>query len=186
MGDSLVNTCGNELARWLDKSPLMQIIPTRFPSRTVSNSFLDNFLVSAFVTVKFHEHFHNKLRTLDYDSDHDAVEIIISTNDTIKAPPVIIPCWERTNVKLMNQMLSSELALHCLPTDRNVSVNEIEECVKNMETVFERTIEKCVPKVKLKKKCNLSVPQNILDFIHERKRSGDKFLGVWSLTANPP
>lgn len=168
--NTTTNPAGATLSSWLNETPTIQLIPTKNPTRVSSGTFIDVVMISPFVTVEYETNFLNCLKTLDYESDHDAVQFELLVKEIVRKPTVQVFDWSKTNFSQFNELLEQELTAHTLPMDRNVTIDEIDSCIGKLNEVMESAIDCCVPKVSITKKSHIKIPQNILNFMSERKR----------------
>lgn len=169
-GNSLINSNGRRLYDWLGNNPQFKVIPTKFPSRIVScPSFIDFFITSPSIDIDFHPDFNNKLRTLDVESDHFAVELPIILNNISLRQPIEILNYNKININTFNLALKDSLTGHNLPLNRNCSISEIDDNILVLNNAFNSAIENSVPKIKIRNKGQINLSQQILDFIKEKR-----------------
>lgn len=170
-GNSLTNINGRRLSDWLNNNPNFNIVPTKFPSRTIScPSFIDFFITSPSIDINFHLDFCNKLRTLDFESDHFGVELLIRLNSLTTRESVEILNFSKINIVTFNNVLENNLIDQTLPINRNCTVSEIDDQVGHLTDALNMAIENSVPKVKIRKRGQINLSPQILDFITEKKR----------------
>lgn len=175
-GDVCTNNNGRILNSFLLDCPVLELLPTKYPTRVSSqcSSYLDFFLVSPTVCVNYDTDsgFRGCLRTRNFESDHSAVEMNIDTNnDIIICPPTEVFNYSKINENRFNEVLSSNLENCYLPTNRVVAGSEIDQCVESLNSAFDAAINSgAIPKVTIRNRGQLNLPQNVLDFIEEKKR----------------
>lgn len=86
-GGNVTNKNGRILHEWLLTMPTIYLKRTNEPSRTtiVSKSHIDFFLVSPGLNVAPADGQQNGLRTLEYESDHRAVQLVVNTERLCEA-----------------------------------------------------------------------------------------------------
>lgn len=170
-GNSLTNTNGRRLSEWIDDNPNFKVIPTKFPTRIIScPSFIDFFITSPSIDINFHLDFYDKLRTLDFESDHFAVELLIRLGDVATRDPVEILNYSRINITTFNKVLESKLLDQNLPTNRNAEICEIDQRILLLTDAFDMAIKESVPVIKARNRGQINLSPQILDFIKEKKR----------------
>lgn len=169
-GDVSTNANGRFLSDWLNNQPLVQLVPTKFPTRvSTCESFLDIFLTSASLNIEFNDLHPNFLSTLYFESDHNAVELNLLSCDIVRNPPVEVFNFSKMDTELFNIVLENNLASHILPNDRIVSKFEINNCISKLGPAFDLAILASTPKVTIRKKGQLNLSPNILNFIKQKK-----------------
>ena len=153
-GDSTINSRGGYLKNWLSSNAIEYRINLFAPCQATypkADSYLDLCLADA--RLDFHNTPSNKLSTLEYDSDHRAIAFSINLKSINSQIPITSinntpfnykkTNWEKFNNKFSN--LSSYLDIPC---NRNLSNQEIDIYVDQLESCILNTIDKTVPKFK--------------------------------------
>lgn len=169
-GGTVVNPSGRCLRDFILSCPDMDIFPTEGPTRISRNSssYIDVFLVSSGIRVNSGA-LHG-LKTLDYESDHRAVEVVLGMEGLERAERSILYDFSRMDRRCFNRVLTRDLS-HCgLPLDRNASVREIDDCIAGMSSAFHGAMGSSIPRVRSGNRGLLKLPSNILHFIAEKKR----------------
>lgn len=74
------------------------------------------------------------------------------------------------NINRFQRKLEYGLREHELPIDRNATKDEIDSSIEGLNRVFKDAIEQCVSKCEYKNRILGELPNNIRNFIKERKR----------------
>lgn len=167
-GDPFANESGRNLKDFLLASPDLDIRPTEGPTRSnaVLSSYIDFFLTTVDISMAGGD----RLRTLDYESDHRAVEMVFSTGECVLRGQDRRYDYDRIDVRKFRRVLAGKLADCGLPVDRNVSRAEIDETIGLMCGAFTDAIDGSVPKVSTGRRGLLRLPPYILGFIEQKKR----------------
>ncbi|KAH0552462.1 hypothetical protein KQX54_010393 [Cotesia glomerata] len=141
------------LNRWEEKNSITHKCTLYNPNRptyTTAGSYLDHCLADTRIEIK--ELSSNELlKTLPYDSDHNAIYFTIDTNEifmglTSSPPPTIRYNYKRTNWrKFAEDLLDNHN--NRIPLDRNLTISEIDSHILNLEEEITTSISKIVPKV---------------------------------------
>lgn len=114
--------------------------PTYFPAQT----FIDIAIADA--RLKFINLINNKLETISYDSDHMAVYMEIETQMPLtNHAPIARPMYNRTKWKEFTKYLDDTYEL-TIPNDRNLTTQEIDEHIEQINTQIRNAVENKVPK----------------------------------------
>lgn len=167
-GDPYTNRSGTNLREFLLMCPDLDIQRTEGPTRinAVLSSYIDFFLTTVDITTVSGD----RLRTLDYESDHRAVEIVFQTSELMDRERPVIYDYDHIDVRKFRTVLNRKLADHVLPIDRNVSEGDIDSCIDSMNMAFVQAMDQSIPKIAVGAKGLRRLPQNILDFIAHKKR----------------
>lgn len=91
-----------------------------------------------------------KLETIPYDSDHNGIEFNISLNRVIiletQKNPIRLN-WPKTNWNKFTRFMKKNVTL-TLPSNRNLSIEEIDDGIKYIEELIKLTMNVTVPKIK--------------------------------------
>lgn len=167
-GGNETNDRGRKLENFITLCPNLMACSTYRPTRPngTGGSHIDFFLHSPGIIPEGG----NQLATLDFESDHRAVRLIININDVQRGIVQKFYDYDHMNIHRFRRRLHVELAHHMLPTNNNVTINNIDDCVAELESVFRNAIQEAVPKRSRKKGTLGELPSRILHFIKERKR----------------
>ncbi|KAI8116357.1 hypothetical protein CVS40_11566 [Lucilia cuprina] len=124
-GDSVTDTSGRTLYDLLLNNPNMVIHPTEGHTRITdhSSSYIDIIMTSVDMAPILTG---NGLRTLDFELDHRAVEVIFSITDCVgRIRPTRFDFDKMDRIRF-NNILSEGLTGCVLPTDTNVTVGDID------------------------------------------------------------
>lgn len=126
------------------------IIPSDFPTYKPANSFLDLVILDARLNLINSPE--RKTKTLPYDSDHSAISLEISLNDDefqSQNPDEIQPrfIFKATNWKKFRRNLE-ETYQELPPDNRNLSVDEIDSAILNINSSITTAILNVVPRIK--------------------------------------
>jgi len=166
---------------WLNGGGLSyraRVIP--FDRRTFPSfgSYLD--LCFADERIQFTDLNGGKIKTRDYCSDHRALVFTIDVGN-IFAIPLIDPstthrhAFKRTKWKKLSRTLDKNYNLD-IPSDRCLSVEEINEHIVQLENIMNETISSVVPKYKPK--------DNTLCYVNTRIRRLQKYKSFLITTLN--
>lgn len=155
-GNVNVNTKGNILKEWISNNDInfkCKLYASSFPSFPRGNSYIDLCIADARLKIKKESTSVNCLKTIDYDSDHNALEIIIAMNESdqplaffqnITNPKYNFKKtnWKNFNNNILRALDSFEFAHN----DRNLSNTEIDTYLQRLDNLITSCIEKSVPK----------------------------------------
>lgn len=169
-GDNFCNPSGRCLREFLLSCPDIAIHPTEGPTYFcgTSSSYLDIFMSSSDISLATSSA--NGLRTLQYQSDHHAVEIMIQGRDLQRAVRPAFFDFDRMDRKRFNRILARNLPDSELPVDRNVTSQEIDASIESMSAIFRNAMEESIPKIPSGNRGLMKLPSNILHLISEKKR----------------
>lgn len=167
-GDPYTNVSGRNLRDFLLANPDLEVRQTDGPTRknVVLSSFIDFFIT----TVDLGPSSGILLRTIDYESDHKAVEISLNAGNCMSREVPSRFDFDGLNIRRFRSKLSENLADCGLPLDRNVTESEIDECVTNLNCAFVDAMEYSIPKILVKGRGMLKLPLHIINFITHKKR----------------
>ncbi|XP_008555147.1 uncharacterized protein LOC103576621 [Microplitis demolitor] len=174
-GDHHTNERGMLLSNWIEelgienKTTLYNPDKPTFPS---AGSYLDHCLADS--RIKLTGLNSNKLTTLAYDSDHNAITFNLETAEIfngITEPPRhnIKFNFKKTNWRKLTQHLDDNYT-EKLPHDRNLTVDEINSSILKIEEKIHEAINKIVPRAKIdtKKGCQ-KYTNNKIKKLHHNK-----------------
>ena len=113
------------------------------------------------------------LKTHNFESDHKAVELCLSESfdNILKCPARTIIDFENINFIRFNEILENNLDANTLPLNRIASTNEINNCILSINEAFNQAINSdAIPRIKTRNKGLITLPQEILNWISEKKR----------------
>ncbi|KAK0169435.1 hypothetical protein PV328_012052 [Microctonus aethiopoides] len=158
------NTRGNQIDKWLEKNDLkyrIQLYNTDIPTYPRGESYLD--ICIADQRLHFQTINNNELRAIPYDSDHNAVlmdikntldsDWTLETNTETHKKNFNKTNWEKFKKTLIQQHKKK------IPDNINLSRNEIDSYIEQLEKEINDTIEKVVPIIK-KNKCQTDCYKN--------------------------
>lgn len=143
----------------------ISLIGSLYPSRhsNESHSYLDLFLVSCSLNIIYPVGFSNHLKTVPFESDHDAVLLTIALHyDTIPFEPIIINDFAHTNWTTFNQKIEDGLSNILLICDRKLTNDEIDELLLKVTELLQNTIGTEVPKTTIKQAGQIPLPKKIV------------------------
>ncbi|KAK2577805.1 hypothetical protein KPH14_000698, partial [Odynerus spinipes] len=152
--DSITNDRGRHLSQWIDNNCVMYkatLLSPLNPTFHKSGSYLDHCIIDMRLTIE--DLINGKLQTLPYDSDHNALYLTLNldNNDinmadlysTLKPSPNFKKAnWGKFK-EYINNNLSHKL---CIPPDRNLSLQEIDQHINLLESTIGEAIEATIPK----------------------------------------
>lgn len=170
-GNATPNQSGEKLFRWFNVNCVTQglkflrsDLPTFY--RTDTNSYLDIFIVSDNITVHHDQQSFPNLKTIDFESDHRAVELKISLGFRIpRQPPKQIPNYSAVNWTELNEHLNTKLGSLHIPTDRILRKTEIDHILESLQEMIDDTLRHHVPLTTLNYSTQIPLPPNIIRII---------------------
>lgn len=166
------DTCtkGRVLYDFLVSCPDLHVVPTDGPTRIsrASHSYIDICVASPGINVS--DNGGRGLRTLDYESDHRAVEMVIVGSVLVGRELTKFFDYDRMDRRHLNRMLEEGLAECGLPLDRSVTCSRIDTCVESMSLAFREAMDASIPKVPFGCRGLRNLSPEILVFIREKKR----------------
>lgn len=147
------NPRGIALQNWLDRNDIVfksKLYSSELPSYPRGNSFLD--LCIADCRLKIDTTDGSLLRTLSYDSDHNAIEIVFTKDsdsgiDLEQYQEAVMLNFRRTDWSEFKEYLRVHSDV-LVPSDRNLSNREIDEYLEQLDKCILGAIKKVVPKIK--------------------------------------
>lgn len=150
-GDHKTNERGAQLKSWIDAHAIqnkLAIYPATQPTFPSAGSFLDYCIADSRIDIL--DTISNKVVTVPYDSDHNAISFSIDSNSIfggLLEPPTAEP---RYNFKLTNWEKFSEHLINShdyeIPDNRNLSIDEINNYIQLLENNITNAIEAVVPR----------------------------------------
>ncbi|XP_076224455.1 uncharacterized protein LOC143174605 [Nomia melanderi] len=140
---------GNTLKNWIDENDVtyrINLLHSEFPSYPRNGSFIDLFLADA--RINFQNAAHNKLETIPFTSDHEAIAAVINISDQRLALRDIQNehrfNFAKTNWKKFKNILSKYNP--DIPSNTNISIKQIDQHLNDIKIKILETIEQTVPK----------------------------------------
>lgn len=149
----------------------MALLSPLHPSRHLNSnhSYLDFFFVSTSIDIHHHQAYGTHLETIPFESDHDGVVLPVkTTNSTLKSDPITIKNYSNINWKSFNRKVELGLDNIQISNDRNMSNDEIENCLYKISFLLSNTIETDVPSIILHSTGQIPLPKNITDIIKHK------------------
>lgn len=168
---NLISPNGRAIYDWFsDKFCVHSIVLAcpLFPSRHCNDnhSFLDFFFVSSSFNVNYPIAYSNHLQTIPFESDHDAVVLEIYLDSAvIPLEKIILNNFGNTNWKKFNQKLDENIESIVIPTNYNISNEEIDSILSQITSTLQRTIDNVVPKITLQTNGQIPLPNHIIKII---------------------
>ena len=150
------NTRGTFLKKWLDDNEIkykLKLYTSSLPSYPRGNSYLDLCIADTRLEVsKFNKT--GKVETLEYDSDHNAIQMQISyKNDNYfileKRENNHKFNFRNSNWEKFSDYLAQTYNLK-IPNNRNLSNEEIDSYLKDINEAIKITMNNTIPKIKSK------------------------------------
>lgn len=162
-GNIVSNSRGRALNNWIINKSFeyrVKLLKPDQPTFPRTNSFLDIMLVDARLNLLYDTL--NIIKTLEYDSDHWAIqaEFILLENPYVfetKTPSPIF-LYKKTNWIKFREFMESR-PIPPLSNKTNLTNQQIEEGLDNLNQIIKESIEKTVPKLKFQNSMN--VPNNL-------------------------
>lgn len=167
---------GRALYKWYVDNFSTQSISlnsTLHPSRHCNDthSYLDLFFVGSGITVLYPMGFSNHLKTIPFESDHDAVLLSILLNASIiQAEPMLVSNYALTNWKKFNKKIDDGILGMHIPNNLNINNQEIDALLLNITELLQNTIEEEVPKTTIKNIGQIPLPKHILLIIKYKNK----------------
>ena len=149
LGDSTVKNNGIELTNWIDINEInFKIHPVIAAEATFtrSNAFLDLALGDCRIKL-----LNKKLETHEYDSDHKAISIkmnfkhaLSDDQTTLNNAPIL---FKKTNWKKFQHKLKANYNT-IIPDNRNLSNEEIDTYIDELQLTIKKTIDEVSPRLK--------------------------------------
>ena len=180
-GDSIDRRKGIMLKNWLDNEGIVyrsRIIPPSTATFPRANSFLDLCLLDS--RLKIINLNNDKIRTLDYNSDHCALSFTINLSD-IAIINNIDPnnsyrfIFKKTKWNKFSKKLR-KLHNEEIPHNRNLSIHEINNYISNIELSIKKTIDETVPKY--------NPNNNVLNYISDKIKKLHRYKSFLVTTLN--
>lgn len=135
--------------------------PTRHCNE--SHTYLDLFFVSSSLNIIYPAGYTNHLKTVPFESDHDALILTISLNDNyFPSTPVTVNNYALTNWKNFNNKIEEKIKNIFFPCNRNLSNEEIDVLLEKITDILQNTINEEVPKTTIKQAGQIPLPNYIL------------------------
>lgn len=171
-GDSTNNPRGNYMRTWIAANSIDYRFIVYTPNESTfksSGSFLDICLADS--RLKLENLLANKLKTLDYDSDHRAIKFQINLVANDIRPEINTDCKFLKNFKKTNwKRFRKNLDALALPMDRNLSNEEIDGTLSELKNNIKKAIEMTTPIYKPQNSVAKYVNKKI-DKLHKTKSS---------------
>ncbi|XP_076379050.1 uncharacterized protein LOC143259674 [Megalopta genalis] len=151
-GNTLNNSRGTSLHLWNIENQITyrtSLYSTESPSYPKSNSYID--LCLADNRIKFHNTESGKIKCIEYDSDHKALQMTISV-DTMPLllldidVPIKKNNYNKADWPLFEKHLEDKHEEFTIPNDRNLSTNEIDDYLIQINEHIIEAINNTVPK----------------------------------------
>ncbi|CAG5084925.1 Similar to RTase: Probable RNA-directed DNA polymerase from transposon BS (Drosophila melanogaster) [Cotesia congregata] len=155
-GDTKSNERGEQLADWIEFNYLeykTTLLSPKEPTFPKANSYLDHCLID--MRIDFTNLINGKLQTLPYDSDHLAITLTISVEEC--APGLLnnlnsIPSqfnFKKANWnKFRKNILKNYSEVISIPSDRNLSIDEIDKYIGQLESKIQDSMISTIPRNK--------------------------------------
>ena len=175
-GNSVSNYSGDQLFDWfIDKSLTenLKLLRSDLPSYNKKDlsSYLDLFIISDQLMVHQDALSHPHLKTIIFESDHNAVELKISLNFRIpRQPPLQIPNYSAIKWAELNESLDSKLNNVIIPVDKPLMEAEIDNSLLKIQNILTNTLDSHVPMTTLNYSTQIPLPDNIIKFIKVKNR----------------
>jgi hypothetical protein len=170
-GGSAYNETGRLLEEWLMEDGLlaqMVLIPTATPTRNLS--YLDFFIASSTLHIKYREQHPNMLRTLEYESDHKAVLMVIEKEPLIRSEPTYILDFSKLDARRLKQEINSMQNRIVLEEDRNLSNEEIDRAAREITEIIRSAMDISIPKIEVREKGLVQLNEITLKLIKYKKQ----------------
>ena len=178
--NSINNSKGLILDKWLNDNSInfrCSLISSVYPSFPRSRSFIDLCILDHRLNFQKQNNTINCLKNLSYDSDHDAVQLIVhglNKHDIFEL--ILNDCkpqylFKQTNWKKFQKEIENTIENDPLvPNNRNLSNSEIDFHLKRLSNVIISTIDKIVPKSKTLNRIPQFLTPIIVKLQHEKSK----------------
>lgn len=171
--NSVINYNGLKLYNWLHSFSDtfgVELLHSIYPSRRSNNSFsyIDLFVITK--NLNRNPPNTNRLPTIDYESDHQAVVLVVSTPKIKEKLPVYFLNYDKANWANLSMSVSAGLLQLDIPSNRNLSNQEIDTHINSVNKVVLDAIEENIPKVKMDPNSMIILKDNIIKFMAYKKR----------------
>lgn len=171
-GDKVNKRKGIILNNWLQNEGLgyrARILTTDRPSFPSAGSFLDLCLCDH--RVEFTDLVNNKIRALDYCSDHRALLFNMKLQDHLSICRTVPEetfrfAYKKTKWKKFTKKLAAEYQNE-IPTNRNLTIDEINQHIKSIEQTIIKTIHDTVPRY--------TPHNNVLNYVNSKIKRLHKY-----------
>ena len=176
------NQSGLNLYNWYSNSGPTKQISLKYPLEATcfkapTGSHIDFFLISDSISIIHHPNSPNLLRTLSFDSDHNAVEMVISLTTNPKlVEPITLFNFKQAKWRNIRSYINNSLSTHEIRTDQNLSPAEIDSHLTYLNQTISDAIEIFTPKTKLNFSTTLPLPLDIIKLISEKKSLRRKWI----------
>lgn len=154
--DTLCNERGCKLQNWIEtnhirtKSTLINPLHPTYPS---AKSYLDHCLIDSRLHIT--DLVNEKLLTLPYESDHNAITFTLNTQsmETRLAMPITPNArfnYKKTNWKKFEEYLQEHRDDYQIPQNRNLTIEEIDNNITALEEHIKKAISKVIPQTTYK------------------------------------
>lgn len=150
-GDVKQNESGKSLKEWLDNDGYlnnMVHLPTFKPTR--EDSFLDFFLISNRLSIKYSNKHPLYLKILPSFSDHAAVELEVINQKMANQEKQTRLDFRNTDIPKYQRIITNGIRQLNLVDDRNLNNEEIINASTQLTNVIKIAIDSAVPKVEIK------------------------------------
>lgn len=169
-GGTITNSRGRAFDNHLIQYPNFRAYPADKPTRPnpfVDDSYIDFFLVTPGLLLETND---GPLRAHDFESDHRAIEISILNSNFARIQARTFNDYNRMNIHRFQRKIQQGVINCSLPTNRNVTTDEIDRAIDDMSNMFREALETSVPKMRVGSNSLGSLPPRILGFIREKRR----------------
>ena len=152
--NAINNTRGTFLRKWIDDNKItykLKLYSSSLSSFPRGDSYLDLCIADNRLQVAIFENT-NKLETLNYDSDHNAIQMRICYKsdmdfllEKMENPHKLN--YKKTNWEKFSNYLQKEYSSD-IPNNKNLSNEEIETYIRDINTAITMAINNTVPKIK--------------------------------------
>lgn len=171
------NTKGNAIRNWLSENDVnfrCKFYASVTPSYPRSESFLDVCIADNRINIQVENNSLNCIKTLPYDSDHNALEIFASMqNDCqlfqlFKPIPNIQYNYKATNwEEFKEKIIANSCDNFVVPNCRNLENDEIDLYLNTIDSIIKVAIESVVPRFKENK--YPIITNHVIEKLHREK-----------------
>lgn len=176
-GDNNSNERGDQLIDWLEDNYLQfksTLLSPNKPTYTRLNyeSYLDHCLID--LRIEVNNLSNGKLTTLPYDSDHNAITLTFSVDkaahDFMMDQDNSAINFKKANWRKFNKHLLKTYHDEIkIPSDRNLTVDEIDGFISQLEFIINESIKATIPKIRRQDDYFLKYKNNNIKKLHALK-----------------
>lgn len=132
---------------------------------------MDLFFVSNTLHIEYETNLVRYIKTLDFQSDHNAVQLTIHTSTTtIQASPKTFKDYCNTNWRTFNHAVNIGIDAINVPHNRCMTAGEVDEAITQFQLLINNTISDQVPNITIRCDTNIILPDSTLKVIRFKNK----------------